>query len=291
MIAHADRAVARRALAALAAVIANRSVAALDAVAAESALELAELAVAAGASEADAHLADLRVRSASAAAVLPPPTTTTQQTTPQQTTPPPRPPLPPPPRPVSSSVTALDALLRGRAAAGGTRVGSAAAAAADADDEAAIESQISGLLAQLRAEGEELNASIGQSNKVIDDVGARVEDNLGAVFVENARLHSIANEMSGLPCKVCALLALGIAFFFFAYAAIRLLPKPPPRAAAIENDARGLSASVAVFPSATPNATFDVAGDDVREAAAGEGGSEFLKMHEEGGGSEESEEL
>ena len=251
MIAHANRTVARRALAALNAVIANRAISALDAVAAESALELAELAVAAGASEADARVVDLRARCGSAALLSPPlPPLPPPPPPPQRQIPLTPPPPPPPPAP-TSAVTALDALLRGRAGKGGApRVGSATVAMA-AEDEAAIEAQISSLLAQLREEGKELNASIGLSNQVIDDVGARVDDNIGAVFVENARLHSIANEMSGLPCKVCALLALGIAFFFFAYAAIRFLPKPPPLPAVLTNASRSSTSAVTFTPTAT----------------------------------------
>jgi hypothetical protein len=93
-------------------------------------------------------------------------------------------------------------------------------------ERAQLETEVSGLLKELREGSLALHQSLISGNKALDDTGAKVEQTLDSLTNANTALVKEHQRTMGNLCKMCSLLLTGAFAFFCAYAAIRLLPKP-----------------------------------------------------------------
>jgi hypothetical protein len=149
----------------------------------------------------------------------------------------PAPPLaPPPPPPPPPRAPAAPPLLQRRAAALQRALLLPAAAspppAAALRRRSALLRDVSALLCELREGGLAMNDALAAGNVELDGAGEAVEGNLAAVERANAALQREDTRAWRHVCVLCSWILWAVLAFFGAYVAVRVLPRPPPRAPA-----------------------------------------------------------
>jgi hypothetical protein len=172
--------------------------------------------------------------------------------------PPPPPPAVPPPAAVApllrQRASALQRALLLQPAAGSPAGGGAAAPPPPPRRRSELLRDVFSLVGELREGGLAMNDALAAGNLELDGTGKTVEGNAAAVERAGAALQREHGRAWRHACTLCGILTWGVLAFFVAYAAIRLLPRPPRAAAVAAAGAPPAKAAAAPPPPPQPPA-------------------------------------